>query len=88
MLPFPLAGKFHSNSVLEALLDLCNDPDENVRAVAALSLARVAQPHNKHAVGRMTNLLKDKDRLVRESGCLALGHIKAENAVPELVNMW
>ncbi|XP_022102104.1 uncharacterized protein LOC110985405 isoform X2 [Acanthaster planci] len=81
-------SKFHSSSVLEALLDLCSDKDENVRAVAALSLARVADPHNKHAVGRMMNLLKDKDRLVRESGCLALGHIKAEEAAPQLVNLW
>ncbi|XP_038059074.1 uncharacterized protein LOC119730313 [Patiria miniata] len=81
-------SKFHSSSVLEALLDLCSDKDENVRAVAALSLARVADPQNKHAVGRMMNLLKDKDRLVRESGCLALGHIKAEEAAPQLVNLW
>ena len=59
-----------------------------MRAVAALSLARVATPQNKHAVNRMMTLLKDKDRLVRESGCLALGHIKAEEAAPQLVNLW
>ncbi len=81
-------SKFHSNSVVEALLDLCNDPDENVRAVAALSLARVAEPSNKYAIKRMMLLLKDKDRLVREGGCLALGHIKASEAASELVNLW
>ncbi|XP_033627657.1 protein tirA-like [Asterias rubens] len=81
-------SKFHSNSVVEALLDLCNDPDENVRAVAALSLARVAEPSNKYAIKRMMHLLKDKDRLVREGGCLALGHIKASEAASELVNLW
>ena len=73
---------------MEALLDLCNDPDENVRAVAALSLARVADPSNKYAIKRMMHLLKDKDRLVREGGCLALGHIKASEAASELVNLW
>ncbi len=32
--------------------------------------------------------LNDKDRLVRESGCLALGHLKCEKAVPQLVQLW
>ena len=48
---------------MEALLDLCNDPDENVRAVAALSLARVAEPSNKYAIRRMMHLLKTKTGL-------------------------
>ena len=32
--------------------------------------------------------LNDKDRLVREAGCLALGHLKSQQAVPKLVQLW
>ena len=33
-------GKFHSNTVIEALTDLLSDPEANVRTVAAISLAK------------------------------------------------
>ncbi|XP_072172254.1 uncharacterized protein [Diadema setosum] len=81
-------AKFRSRSVVEAMMDLCADRDDNVRAVAALSLARVAPPKNLRVVRRLLRLLKDRDRLVRQSGCLALGHMKARQAVPSLVNLW
>jgi len=32
--------------------------------------------------------LNDKDRLVREAGCLALGHLKVEKAVSKLLHLW
>ena len=32
--------------------------------------------------------LNDKDRLVREAGCLALGHLKSKQAVPKIVQLW
>lgn len=82
-------SKFKSASVVEALLDLCVDPEANVRAVAAISLAKaVDDSNNKRVVRVLMHLLKDSDRLVRQSGCLALGHIKATEAVDKLVNIW
>ena len=38
-----LAGKFRSAAVVGALLTLLQDTDNNVRAVAAISLARSGQ---------------------------------------------
>ena len=37
---------------------------------------------------QLMKCLNDKDRLVRESGCLALGHMKSQQAVPKLVQLW
>ncbi|XP_071946260.1 uncharacterized protein [Antedon mediterranea] len=81
-------AKFNSSSVIESLLDLCVDVDENVRAVAAISLARTGVRDDEHIMNTIMRLLKDKDRLVRESGCLALGHMKAKKAIPKLVHLW
>ncbi|PIK55029.1 hypothetical protein BSL78_08077 [Apostichopus japonicus] len=82
-------SKFKSSSVIEALLDLCVDTEANVRAVAAISLARsVDDQNNKRVIKVLMNLLSDRDRLVRQSGCLALGHMKATAAVDKLVNIW
>lgn len=80
-------GKFHSKAVIEALLDLLYDPDNNVRTVAAISLARIGSDEEK-IINSLIKSLKDKDRLVRESGCLALGRLKAEKAVPDLIFLW
>ena len=38
-----IVGKFCSVAVVEALLDLLSDTDNNVRAVAAISLARTGK---------------------------------------------
>ena len=82
-------GKFKSPAVQEALLDLLKDPDPNVRSVAALSVARVSLEGDEFKIAtRVARLLKDRDRLVRESACVALGRMKAENKVPDLVNVW
>lgn len=73
--PLSFTGKFRSNMVIEALLDLLNDPDPNIRAVALVSLARTG--HNSdRAIRRICATLEDPDRLVRESACLALGRLK------------
>lgn len=80
-------GKFHSKAVIEALLDLLYDPDNNVRTVAAISLARTGSSDEK-VTNSLIKSLRDKDRLVRESGCLALGRLKAEKAVPDLIFLW
>ncbi|KAI0230421.1 hypothetical protein LSAT2_019216 [Lamellibrachia satsuma] len=80
-------GKYRSPAVIAALVDLLKDKDNNVKTVAAISLARtgVAKREVKAALIRC---LSDKDRLVRESACLALGHLKVETAVKKLVQLW
>ncbi|CAH1801189.1 unnamed protein product [Owenia fusiformis] len=80
-------GKFDSPQVVEALKDLLSDQDNNVRAVAAISLAKTG-PKSPHIVKCLMKCLNDKDRLVRESGCIALGHMKVEKAVNKLVQLW
>ena len=80
-------GKFKSAAVVEALLDLLEDPDNNVRTVAAISLAKTGTD-SKRAIDKLLSILDDEDRLVRESGCLALGHLKAQKAVRQLVHLW
>ena len=68
-------------------MDLLTDKDNNVRAVAAISLARTGA-NSKQVVQSLMKCLNEKDRLVRESACLALGHLQAEAAVPKLVHLW
>lgn len=68
-------------------MNLLDDPDANIRAVAAISLART-EVSNDRIVNKLIASLKDGDRLVRESGCLALGHMKAVKAVPAVVARW
>ena len=84
---FSTTGKFRSRAVVEALLDLLVDRENNVRAVAAISLAK-AGGENKRVVPALIKRLSDKDRLVRESACLALAHLKAQAAVQKLVQLW
>jgi HEAT repeat protein len=69
------------------LQDLLTDLDANVRAVAAISLART-EAQDAVTVKFLTKTLNDKDRLVREAGCLALGHLQARQAVPKLLHLW
>lgn len=61
--------------------------DSNIRAVAAVSLAKTGN-QDKSTINVLLKCLNDKDRLVRESGCLALGHMKAKRAVPKLLHLW
>ncbi|XP_075252427.1 uncharacterized protein LOC142344550 [Convolutriloba macropyga] len=83
-------SKFKSAAVQEALLDLLRDPDANVRSIAALSLAKVSFGYDTQGspTARVAKLLKDKDRLVRESACVALGRMKAEDQIEKLISVW
>ena len=82
-----VTGKFSSGAVIQALIKLLDDSDPNIRAVAAISLART-EVTNDQIVSKLIASLKDGDRLVRESGCLALGHMKAKKAVSAVVSLW
>lgn len=66
---------------------MLRDKDNNIRAVAAISLARTGQD-DKGTIKQLMKCLNDKDRLVRESACLALGHLKAQEAVPKILHLW
>lgn len=80
-------GKFRSAAVIDALRDLLADQDANVRAVATISLART-EAKDPVTIKFLMKTLNDKDRLVREAGCLALGHLQAKQAVNKLLHMW
>jgi HEAT repeat protein len=84
---YPFSGKYKSPPVIEALIDLLSDTDNNVKAVAAISLART-ETNTARSREKLMDSLDDKDRLVRESGCLALGHLRVEEAAPKLVQLW
>lgn len=81
------SGKYQSASVINSLKDLLRNEDSNIRAVAAVSLAKTGN-QDKSTINVLLKCLNDKDRLVRESGCLALGHMKAKRAVPKLLHLW
>ena len=76
-----------SSCVNQALLGLLGDENPNNRAVAAISLGRIGIQED-YVINRLINLLTDKDRIVRQSTCLALGSIKATSAIPHLSNVW
>ncbi|KAL5017041.1 hypothetical protein ScPMuIL_006630 [Solemya velum] len=80
-------GKFRSTEVQEALRDLLYNQDANVRAVAAVSLAKSGSG-GQSTIKHLMKCLNDKDRLVREAGCLALGHLKARQAISKLLHIW
>ncbi|XP_019646659.1 PREDICTED: protein tirA-like isoform X1 [Branchiostoma belcheri] len=81
-------AKYRSKAVVDALLDLLQDEDPNVRAVAAVTLAKSGNAEDQQVINRLLKTLQDKDRLVRESGCIALGHLRVRQAVPQLVHLW
>ena len=66
---------------------LLNDDDPNVRAVAAISLGRTGFV-DENVVDKLIELLKDGDRIVRQSACLSLGTMKAVKAIPHIGNIW
>ena len=73
--------------MVEALLKLLDDPDPNVRAVAAISLGRTGCKDDK-VVDELIKLLKDNDRIVRQSACLSLGAMKAAKAAAHIGHIW
>lgn len=80
-------GKYKSATVIQALIDLLTDSDVNIQAVAIISLARTGS-NDITTIVNLKKSLKSKDRVVREAACLALGHVKATQAVEALVNLW
>jgi hypothetical protein len=80
-------SQFQNPAVVDALIRLLEDPDPNVRAVAAVSLGRTGNASDD-VVDNLINLLKDADRIVRQGACLSLGHLKAEKAIPHIGHIW
>ena len=72
---------------MRALLRLLKDVDVNTRTVAAISLARTGESSDR-VVQALLKTLEDDDRLVRESGCLALAKLKVKEAVPKILFLW
>lgn len=85
---FYFKGKFKSREVVDALIYLVsNDEEPNVRTVAAICLAQTGA-NDDVTIQALIDVLEDKDRLVREAGCLALGRSQAHKAVPTLLELW
>ena len=84
---FYFLGKFQNLAVIEALLRLLEDPDPNIRAVAAISLGRTGV-QEESIIDTLISMLKDGDRIVRQSVCLSLGALKAKKAIPHISNIW
>ncbi|RDD40004.1 hypothetical protein TrispH2_006850 [Trichoplax sp. H2] len=80
-------GKYQTPIVISALADLLDDTDPNIRAIASIALARTGVKSKKH-IDKLILLLQDEDRLVRESACLSLGHMKAESSIINILNRW
>ena len=74
-------------AVIEALLRLLEDPDPNIRAVAAISLGRTGVQED-NVIESLISLLKDSDRIVRQSACLSLGTLKSTKAIPHISHIW
>lgn len=69
------------------MLRLLEDSDPNIRAVAAISLGHTGIQED-FIIDRLIGLLKDSDRIVRQSACLTLGSMKAKKAIPHISNVW
>ncbi|GAB1599290.1 uncharacterized protein LOC115211707 isoform X1 [Argonauta hians] len=81
-------SKFKSREVVDALIYLArNDDEPNVRTVAAICLAQTGATDDI-TIQALIDVLEDKDRLVREAGCLALGRSQSQKAVPTLLELW
>nr|CAB3250471.1 G patch domain-containing protein 3 [Phallusia mammillata] len=86
-------GDHKSKKVIKVLLDLLYDEEHDVRVVAAIALAHAASDIRKpkvrsEVVNALLGCLNNDDRLVRESGCLALGRMKSKTAIKKLVFLW
>jgi HEAT repeats len=71
----PVSGGFPGKCILNASLH--EDAEHRRQALAATISA-----NNAEAVEAATGALQDKDSLVRQSAALALGQMKATDAVP------
>ena len=80
-------GNVQSERAVEVLLDLLESGDGDMKATAALSLCKTGDDSDR-VIKKLLMCLESEDRLVRESGCLALGHLRAKEAVPKLIHLW
>ncbi|XP_078481634.1 uncharacterized protein LOC144742654 [Ciona intestinalis] len=86
-------GDHQSKAVINVLLDLLYDEEQDVQVVAAISLAHAASGITRiktrsTVVNGLLGCLSSNDRLVRESGCLALGRMKSKAAIAKLLHLW
>ncbi|ESO84624.1 hypothetical protein LOTGIDRAFT_236148 [Lottia gigantea] len=80
-------GQFSFPAIVQGLTEMLKDDDPNIRAVAAIALAKSGK-NRSDTVDKLVGLLEDEDRLVRESSLLSLGYLKAVKAVDHVVNRW
>ncbi|XP_067684138.1 uncharacterized protein [Haliotis asinina] len=80
-------GKFSFPAIVNGLSDLLHDEDPNIRAVAAIALAKAGK-QKRETVDKLISIIEDEDRLVRESACLSLGYLKSQRAVSYIVDRW
>ncbi|XP_071094220.1 uncharacterized protein [Haliotis cracherodii] len=80
-------GKFSFPAIVNGLSDLLHDDDPNIRAVAAIALAKAGK-QRRETVDKLISIMEDEDRLVRESACLSLGYLKSQRAVSYIVDRW
>ncbi len=73
--------------MLSSLLDLLEENDANLRAVAAISLSKVGEGHQEVHEALLT-ATEDGDRLVREAAILSIGKMKCEQAIPRILQIW
>ena len=61
------------NKIVPALKVALKDPYYDARAGAVIALGKVSDPLDTDSLARISGLLKDSSKQVRESACLALG---------------
>ncbi|XP_078600214.1 uncharacterized protein LOC144875215 isoform X2 [Branchiostoma floridae x Branchiostoma japonicum] len=69
-------AKYRSKAVVDALLDLLNDTDPNVRAVAAVTLAKSGNAEDQEVIKRRNDTIST----VREAASVSLEKIGGEEA--------
>lgn len=73
--------------VLPALFAAAKDPHFDTRASAVIALGKVADLSVPEAAARLTALLCDDDKIVRESACLGLGLLGDRSAAQDLLDI-
>ena len=67
-------GQLNDDRARRALIDLCEDPVDDVRAAAVVGLGRCG---NQESVAQLTKMLADSDPYVRRRAAWALGNLKS-----------
>ena len=84
---FLFLASFKTPAVVRSLLDLLEETDANLRAVACISLSKVGED-NQEVFEALISATQDADRLVREASILSLGKMKCEQAIPRILQAW